>query len=74
MSRLAIAEPSIIAYRPLPPTVGTHRCFCHRAATWEKRAGEVFGYLCDGHWKLWRQRFEADPGPCRLYRMPSSQP
>lgn len=73
MPRVATPEPTIIVYRPLraSETAALH-CFCHRPATWEKRAGGVSGVFCDRHWQLWRRRFEADPGPQRLHRAPSA--
>ena len=69
MRRKVIPETTTIFYRPILSADTGHRCFCDRAATWEKRTGEVHAYFCDRHWKLWRNRFEADPGPCRLRRV-----
>ncbi len=73
MPRIAPSEPTIILYRPLKTSeTADLRCFCQRPATWEKHASDVSAVFCDRHWQLWRRRFEADPGPCRLYRSPSA--
>lgn len=74
LSRITPNEPVLIHYRPLTPREsGSLRCFCQRPATWKKAAGDVASVFCDRHWQLWRQRFEADPGPCHLVRRPAPE-